>query len=317
SYPNSCQDVFASECFDLREAEPEYLGQNLLRMLPQQGSRREGDGRRAVDPEGRGVVDALAHFGVQQCHPMPPMPELRVFIDDVRGGSDDTGRHARALQRGHQILGIPIATDGGNTLLDLVPPRPAAGGTGELRRTREGRIAQDRAEGGPGFILPSGNRDPTVFAQAAEYTMGRARPSLVAGALSDTVVGAAVDHRRPEQGDRRLGLRHIDVLSLAGPSPVAARRQYGQGRVAWVRDVVGEIRARTGRLAVRKAGEELQPGQRAHGEAISEILVLGPGSTLHRHRDVDDILPDLPNRLVPEPEFLHGTRGEVVGDDIA
>jgi hypothetical protein len=81
--------------------------------------------------------------------------------------------------------------------------------------------------------------------------------------------------------------------------------------------VVGEIRARTGRLAVRKAGEELQPGQRAHGEAISEILVLGPGSTLHRHRDVDDILPDLPNRLVPEPEFLHGTRGEVVGDDIA
>src|SRR5260221_3947703 len=286
-------------------------------MLTEQRRWCDGCRRSVVDAEGRRVVNALAHFRVNQPHPMAPIAELWIVVDDICRRPDNSCRYAGNLQGRHQILRVPITSDGGYALVDRVTVQPATMGCGKLRRPRKGRIAKDLAQSRPRFVLPGRNGNPSVLAQAAKDAMRRTRCSFVTGALLDPIVGAAVAHRGPEQCNCWFGLSHVDVLTHPCPPTMTKRCQDRKSSMARIWAMVGEVGARPGRFAFRKSREELQTGQRPHRQTIAEVLVLGARRALHRHRYIYDVWLDCPDRFVAEAELLHGAGGEVVGDDIA
>src|ERR1700745_3170039 len=143
------------------------------------------------------------------------------------------------------------------------------------------------------------------------------RRSLVAGALLDPIVGAAVAHGGAEQRNGCMCWGHRDVVAPSRPPTMTKRSQDREGRMAWVWNMVGEVGPCPGRFALRKTREELQAGQGSHCQTIAEVFVLGARNALHRHRDVDDVGLDRLDRFITEAELLHGPWGEVVGDDIA
>src|SRR6201987_251445 len=248
---------------------------------------------------------------------MAAIAELRIVVDDIRRRPDNACRYARKLQRRHQVLRVPVAGDGGYALVDRVTILPTTMGRGQLRRPRKGRITKDLAQSRPRFILPGGNGNPSVLAQAAKDTMRRLRRSLVDDAFLDPIVGAAVAHGGAEQRNGWLGLGHVNVLTHSRPPTMAKRGQDRKGRMAWVWNMVGEVGPCPGRFALRKTREELQAGQGSHCQTIAEVFVLGARSTLHRHRNVNDVWLDRPDRVVAKAELLHGTGSKVVGDVVA
>src|SRR5260370_6229375 len=258
-------------------------------MLAAQRRRCDGCRRSVVDAEGRCVVNALTHFGVNQPHPMAPIAELWIVVDDVCRRPDNSCRYAGNLQGRHQILRVPVTGDRGYALVDRVTVQPATMGCGKLRRPGKGRITKDLAQCRPRFVLPGRNGNPSVLTQAAKDAMRRTRCSFVTGALLDAMVGAAVAHRGPEQRNRWLGLSHVDVLTHPCPPTMTKRCQDRKGSMTRIWDMVGEVGARPGRFAFRKSGEELQTGQRAHRQTIAEVLVFGARRALHRHRYVDEV----------------------------
>src|ERR1700730_8650058 len=194
-------------------------------MLAEQRRRRDGCRRSLVDAEGRRVVHALAHLRMRQLHPMAAMAELRIVVDDVCRCPDNSCWYAGKLQARHQILRVPVTGDGGYAFVDRVTVHPATMGRGKFRRPREGRITKDLAQSRPRFVLPGRNGNPSVLAQAAKDTMRRTRRSVVAGALVDPIVGAAVAHGGAEQRNGWLGLGHVDVLTLSRPPTMTKRGQ--------------------------------------------------------------------------------------------
>src|ERR1700758_1152638 len=217
---NSCENILTPQRLKFRRAKSEDCCQDLVRMLAEQGRRCHGCCWSVVNPEGRRVVDALTHFGMHQLHPMAAMAKLRIVVDDIRRRPDNACRYARELQRRHQVLRVPVAGDGGYALVDRVTILPTTMGRGQLRRPRKGRITKDLAQSRPRFILPGGNGNPSVLAQAAKDTMRRAWRAFVAGALGDPIVGAAVAHGGAEQRNGWLGLGHVDVLPHSRPPPL-------------------------------------------------------------------------------------------------
>src|SRR5260221_1272621 len=114
-------------------------------MLTEQRRWCDGCRRSVVDAEGRRVVNALAHFRVNQPHPMAPIAELWIVVDDICRRPGKSCRYAGNLQGRHQILRVPITSDGGYTLVHRVTVKPTTMGCGMLRGLPTCLIATDLA----------------------------------------------------------------------------------------------------------------------------------------------------------------------------
>ncbi|MCY1311106.1 hypothetical protein D9M70_613730 [compost metagenome] len=79
-----------------------------------------------------------------------------------------------------------------------------------------------------------------------------ARPCIAVAGV-DGAVDQVVHQGRPDEGQGGLHLRQVYELAAPGPALMAQRRQDGERRVAGIGNVVGIVRAGSGRLAVGQA----------------------------------------------------------------
>ncbi|MNL08410.1 hypothetical protein D3C87_1291290 [compost metagenome] len=97
---------------------------------------------------------------------------------------------------------------------------------------------------------------------------------------------------------------------------MAQRGQHGKCRVRGIGDVIGKVGAGARWLATRLAAKELQAGNRTHGQPVTQVVGLRSAVALHGHRQIDHARVDLAQRLVSQPQPLHGSRREVVRHDV-
>src|SRR2546430_3885777 len=89
------------------------------------------------------------------------------------------------------------------------------------------------AQGAPVLISFAGDCYPAIIAQGRIHAMRRIVWVCIAHPLIDASVRGAIKQRRGKKMQRRLRLRLIDILALAGAPSIVERRYYRDRSKAW------------------------------------------------------------------------------------
>lgn len=95
-----------------------------------------------------------------------------------------------------------------------------------------------------------------------------------------------VQHRRAEEGKRRLELGRLDPLSLARPLPVVEAEQDGQ-RDRQPADVIRQRARDADRLRIGIADQGRDPADGLERRAVADIVPVRAGRAEARHLDHD------------------------------
>ena len=148
--------------------------------------------------------------------------ELRIFLVIARP-LHHARRHARGLQQVHQrARGVPRG-ERGQLAVDQIALREAAGQRVERARARPLRIAERTAQRAPLRVGLDRDRAPLVLAETRIGVVRRGGRRLVARAARVLARHLRLEQLGPEEVQRRLHLRLIDVLTLAGAAAVIER----------------------------------------------------------------------------------------------
>src|SRR5262245_11723850 len=120
----------------------------------------------------------------------------------------------------------------------------------------------------------------------------------------------------PEQEGRRLALRELDALALAGEASVLEGGEHGQGG-----ELSGHVVGMLERGAGGVGGIGMVPEERRAGEGGGERPVGGrlaerAAAPVTLRGDVDHVGTERPDRLVVEPEAPEETALTVLGDHV-
>ena len=152
--------------------------------------------------------------------------------DDVDPSRDPMARHALGDEAGlntfDSLVGGPLA----DPLVEQIPAGHPTASLAEVGVSQPVGSVDRSTEGLPLVEIRGDDRHPAVVASASVDTMRCGPRRRVAHAPRDPAVDCEIQQHRTEQVDRRLHLREIDVLPLAGVPAMFERRQQGHRRVA-------------------------------------------------------------------------------------
>ena len=132
------------------------------------------------------------------------------------------------------------------------------------------------------------------------------------------LAGKPILHKNLAQvGQKRLGLGHVDELSLAGACPVMQCRAYREGRGDTPYRIGMVHRGQRGEVHVRVAPQRRVTGYGVDGHAHAAISLVWPSVPVAGHEQRYDVRPDLADGLVVETKGIDYTVGIVGKNNVA
>ena len=225
-------------------------------------------------------------------------------------------RHTGLLQRVHDFvvaaLAGPLAYAGVQLVVSLVTPVLGV----EPRVFRPRRRADCGAKGRPVAVIENGNVHPAVFAFAGVATLNGVRVAISDGSAVPAV-HRVVHEELAHEGSHVFGLCQLDELALARAPAVVQSSQHGECALragGCVRHV--HLRVRGG-VHVGVPPKQRMSDRALHVNAERPKVFVGPGASVGRHSEHQDVAALRSKRLVRNAQLVHGLGDVVLDENVA